>query len=186
MSNYKWQARVPNMQLLSNRLFTACQTEPAGSGKCAAWDWSGLLEREHRAGSELRGRDVGEQAAGRDQQRAAKIPSQISPFAPKPLHQESSSSRSWPCPPVQHLPEPLPAAPSPHLSPDPQLTSHHPDCLLSETLETSPFLLLTFFFFYPHLRTCLLILERGKGERERELVDVREGETLTGWLSYMS
>ena len=27
---------------------------------------------------------------------------------------------------------------------------------------------LYFYFFNPHLRTCLLVLERGRGERERE------------------
>lgn len=80
--------------------------EPAGSGKCAVWDWSGLKEAGEgaiRAGSELReaepevpgSRKLGENSKG--QSRSSAWPPLL-PLLPLLLEPSSSPSLLSPCP----------------------------------------------------------------------------------------
>lgn len=86
MSNYKWQAPAPNMQLL----FKQAIYNPL-DGACREWGVCSLgvvWAQSARKGrvrlpltwGSLRNRGVREQATRREQQRVAKIPSLISPL----------------------------------------------------------------------------------------------------------
>lgn len=104
ITNGKHQPQTCNY--FSNRLFTTRQTEPAGSGKCAVGDWSGLKEAGEgaiRAGSERRAAEPevqGSRKSGENSKGQSRSPSwpPLLPLLPLLLEPSSSPSLLCPCP----------------------------------------------------------------------------------------
>lgn len=146
MSNYKWQAPAPNMQLL----FKQAIYNPL-DGACREWGLCSLgvvWAQSTRKGSirlplsweSPRNRCWGADSSERTA-KGSQDPFPDLPFALM-LLQEPSSSLTWPRPPCPAPSHAFTYSPLPPFSPGPQLTFHPPDCpvrLLSKTLDTLPF-----------------------------------------------
>lgn len=150
ITNDKHQPQTCNY--FSNRLFTTHQPEPAGSGRGTIWDWPWFQEVGKGAARlapsyvRLRGRGIEQWAIRGGLQSSVKRPSLIFPLASLPDIQLLAILV------MPRMPHTFPAPLYPYLSPGPQLNFHHPrqsfpdhpvhsGCLLSEMMDTVPFLL---------------------------------------------